>query len=232
MKLRKYAGAVCVLAFVLMVFSCASGAKKPAAENPRVATPVIAQNPDRYFNNGPIAITLTTETPDAAIYYTLDGSIPAAENGTLYAGPFNLTFDKTKSTDFKGYVLVQAIAIKADHPNSAMASQIFQVFPAEQIKGANGKPVTGGPVTGTGIGYYAPVEVTLSLNNGFITDVKFINVDDKQTEALFNKARTYAAEFFKVMNSPDFVPAVSGASYSGNGIKEAAKDAINKIVSK
>lgn len=232
MKLRTYAGAVCVLAFLLMFFNCASSAKKPVAENPRVATPVIAQNPDRYFNNGPIAITLATETPSATIYYTLDGSIPTVENGILYAEPFNLTFDTTKNTDFRGYVLVQAIAIKADHPNSAMASQIFQVFPAEQIKSANGTPVTGGPVTGTGIGYYAPVEVTLSLNNGYITDVRFMNVDDKQTETFFNKARTYATEFFKVMNSPDFVPVVSGASYSGKGVREAAKDAINKIVSK
>lgn len=232
MKLRTYAATVCVLAFLLIVTNCASSAKKPVAENPRVTTPIIAQNPDRYFNNDPITITLVTETPDAAIYYTLDGSIPATENGTLYAGPFNLTFDNTKNTDFRGYVLVQAIAIKADHPNSAMASRIFQVFPSEQIKGLDGKPVTGGPVTGTGTGYYAPVEVILSLNNGYITDVRFINVDDKQTETFFNKARTYAAEFFKVMNSPDFVPAVSGASYSGNGVREAAKDAINKIVSK
>jgi uncharacterized protein with FMN-binding domain len=192
----------------------------------------MAQNPDRYFNNGPISITLATETPDAVIYYTLDGSIPAAKNGTLYAGPFDLTFDKTKNTDYRGFVRVQAIALKADYPTSAMASRIFQVFPAEQIKGADGKPATGGPVTGTGTGYYAPVEVSLSLNDGYITNLRFINVDDKQTEAFFNMARTYAIEFFKVMNSADFVSAVSGASYSGNGVREAAQDAINKIVSK
>ncbi len=232
MKLRTYAGVVCLLTLILMIASCASSAKKPVVENPRVATPVIAQNPDRNFNNGPISITLTTETHDAAICYTLDGSIPTADNGTLYAGPFDLTFDKTKHTDYRGYIKVQAIALKADHPASAMASRIFQVFPAEQIKGADGKPVTGGPATGTGTGYYSPVEVTLRLDNGYITNVKFINVDDKQTEAFFNMARTYAADFFKVMNSPDFISAVSGASYSGNGVREATQDAINKIVGK
>jgi len=86
MKLRTYAGTVCVLAFLVMVFSSVTapkrsgGRKSPGGNARHSAKPgqdILITGHSDY--PGP-------ETPDAAIYYTLDGSIPAAENGTLYAG--------------------------------------------------------------------------------------------------------------------------------------------------
>lgn len=230
MKLRNYFGGFCVFALLVLLAGCLSNAKRSDIGNSRVATPSLQMNPDRKFNNGPISITLATATPDAAIYYTVNGSAPSATNGTLYTGPFNLTFDDTNDASFRGYVYLRAIGIKKDHTNSSVASQIFQLFPSEPIMGSNGKPANGGPQTGTGIGYYAPVNVTLSLTNGYITDVTFVNVDDGQTDTFWAIAAQYAREFFTVMNSWDFVPVVSGATYSGGGIKEAARDAIDKIL--
>jgi uncharacterized protein with FMN-binding domain len=141
-----------------------------------------------------------------------------------------LTFDDTNDASFRGYVDLRAIGIKENHTNSAVARQIFQLFPLEQIKGSNGEPVSGGPETGTGNGYYAPVDVTLSLTDGYITDVKFVNVNNGQSDSYWAAATKYAKDYFTVMNSWDFIPAVSGASFSGRGIKEAAKDAIDKIL--
>jgi hypothetical protein len=44
-------------------------------------------NADRGFYNAPFNLEITTETPGAKIYYTLDGSEPTEASGILYAGP-------------------------------------------------------------------------------------------------------------------------------------------------
>ncbi|MBI4583013.1 MAG: lamin tail domain-containing protein [Planctomycetes bacterium] len=44
----------------------------------------------RGFYNGPFTAELSTITPEAAIYYTLDGSEPAPANGTLYSIPVSI----------------------------------------------------------------------------------------------------------------------------------------------
>jgi uncharacterized protein with FMN-binding domain len=140
-----------------------------------------------------------------------------------------LTFDDTNNADSRGYVVLRVVGIKENYTNSSIVKQEFQLFPAEPIK-ANGAAVNRGPTTGTGTGYYAPVEVTLTLTDGYITDVSFVNVNNGQTQAFWEAATSYAKDFFATMNSWDFVPAVSGASFSGRGVREAAKDAIDKIL--
>jgi hypothetical protein len=50
----------------------------------------IAKNPDsnidRGFYDSPFSVALSSDTPGATIYYTLDGSVPTESNGTLYTG--------------------------------------------------------------------------------------------------------------------------------------------------
>ena len=60
-------------------------------------------------------VTLSCETEDASIYYTLDGSNPTAES-TLYSAPFQVSETTT----------VKAIAIKEGMTNSSVASATFQ----------------------------------------------------------------------------------------------------------
>ena len=60
-------------------------------------------------------VTLSCETEDASIYYTLDGSNPTAES-TLYSAPFQVSETTT----------VKAIAIKEGLSNSSVASATFQ----------------------------------------------------------------------------------------------------------
>jgi hypothetical protein len=43
--------------------------------------------PDRGFFDGPIAVTITTSTPEAQIRYTIDGSEPTATHGAVYTVP-------------------------------------------------------------------------------------------------------------------------------------------------
>jgi hypothetical protein len=46
---------------------------------------------------GALNIALSSPHPDAAIYFTTDGSIPTAENGTLYTGPIHLPDDQPRT---------------------------------------------------------------------------------------------------------------------------------------
>jgi len=229
MKLRNYFLVFCVFALLVLLVSCLSNDKSPDIRNPKVETPSLQMNPDRKFNTGPILVTLATTTADAKIYYTLDGSAPGATNGTLYTGPFNLTADDTDDASYRGYIVLRAIGTKENYPDSELVRHEFQIFTPEGIKNSSGKLVTGGPETGEGVGYNrGRVAVTLELDNGKISNIAFTGPG--QTAAYWAAAVRYAEEFFKEMNTYDFVPVVSGASLSGNGIRTAAKDAIDKIL--
>ena len=80
-----------------------------------VATPVITAE-SRTFNEGErLLVSIETETEDADIYYTLDGSVPSADNGDLYEDEIELTETTT----------VKAIAVKEGWNDSEVAEATF-----------------------------------------------------------------------------------------------------------
>ena len=99
---------------------------------------------ERAFCNEPFSLTLSTETPDAAIYYTLDGELPGQTptststtggrnvpgqvknptvTGTLYTAP--ITIDKT--------TCLRAVAIRQGWRPSAHYTQTY-IFVSDVIK--------------------------------------------------------------------------------------------------
>lgn len=80
-----------------------------------VKTPVIS--PAKYELKDNDKVSITSETPDAKIYYTLDGTDPTEES-VLYEGPF----------DFTGDVTVKAIAYADDMLPSEIAEKKYHVF--------------------------------------------------------------------------------------------------------
>ena len=86
----------------------------------QVATPAITPNGGEVSATDPISISCATE--GASIYYTIDGSVPTTENGTLYAAPFTLAEATT----------VKAIAVAEGLDNSGVAEATF-TFPAANI---------------------------------------------------------------------------------------------------
>jgi hypothetical protein len=83
---------------------------------PALAPPVLTPASGIFTNQ----VALTLQPPDgiAALYYTLDGTLPTT-NSTPYSGPFNLTFGAT----------VKANAFEAGFVNSVAVSGLFTIVP-------------------------------------------------------------------------------------------------------
>jgi uncharacterized repeat protein (TIGR02543 family) len=69
-------------------------------------------------NGTAVVVIMTTDTADAEIRYTTDGSIPTAES-TLYSGDFTVNAPGGAG----GTVTIKAIGIKANHDNSSVAEK-------------------------------------------------------------------------------------------------------------
>jgi uncharacterized repeat protein (TIGR03806 family) len=85
---------------------------------PALAPPTIMPNGGLFYNN----VDLTLQAPDgsAAIYFTLDGTLPTT-NSLLYSSVFNLTSNAT----------VSASAFRTGYVNSVAASALFFVQPVQ-----------------------------------------------------------------------------------------------------
>ena len=65
----------------------------------------------------PRTVEIETETPDAAIYYTTDGSLPSAENGRLYTEP--LTVSET--------TWLRAVAVHPGYADSTVTGTVYSI---------------------------------------------------------------------------------------------------------
>jgi len=105
---------------------------------PVVAAPVVSPAGGMFLRSQ--TVTMSSATPSAAIYYTLDGSLPTTAS-TLYTGPITLTSDTT----------VRALASASGFLQSSVTTAAFSF--ASQVP-----PVTASPAAGT---YTTGQQVTL-----------------------------------------------------------------------
>ena len=106
---------ISVFALVTFLTACTGEIESTeSTEAPTVSAPVIS--PDGGTHTDTATVTLSTSTQGADIYYTTDGSNPAATD-TLYTSPFLLTNSAT----------VKARAFKKTYTPSTMASATFSI---------------------------------------------------------------------------------------------------------
>jgi len=79
-----------------------------------------------------------------------------------------------------------------------------------------------GTYTGTGYGYMSDINVSVSINNDKITNVKVDSINDSYKEPV----NVVPQEIVQTQSSN--VDVVSGATHTSNGIMSAAKDALSK----
>ena len=131
-----------------------------------------------------VNVTLQSPDPTAAIYYTLDGSLPTT-GSLLYSGAFNLTSNTT----------VTASAFKASYVNSASVSAAF-VFPTMYFTSeafTNGAFRLSFSAT-KGSNYVLEASTNLTTWTPLLTNVpttNFIDVFD-------TNASTYPRRFYRV----------------------------------
>ena len=235
MKKKLFAVLITVLMLGTLVVSCpdnsgnsSSSGNGGASGGEQAASPRIVINPSRFFNNDPISVTLSSTTPDATIYYTLDGSAPT-ENSPLSipsGSSFNIEFSHSEATPnplFRGSVTLRAIAAKEGYTNSTAVRHEFQVFPTEP-------PFGDGSFTGTvegtdNTGYYSSqggvIYVELELENGVIVDS---TIEDgwqgthSESEEYWERAHAHATAFFLRMNHWDMDGRLAGTNVPGVGI--------------
>jgi hypothetical protein len=73
--------------------------------------------------DNPIHVSIFSDTAEAKIYYTMDGSEPSSSNGIYYANP--ILIDSTKN--------LKAIAIKDGFVDSAIRSAVFSISLTSQV---------------------------------------------------------------------------------------------------
>ena len=85
------------------------------------------------YNNATGEVTLTTTTPGADIYYTIDGSTEPTSSSIHYTGPFSIS----------GTTTIKAVTIKNGYPSSVTTQTISQVStPTIQNNGSNAISIT------------------------------------------------------------------------------------------
>lgn len=80
-----------------------------------------------------------------------------------------------------------------------------------------------GAYTGSGTGFRGETSVSVTVTNGYITSIQV--TDYRDDERYFSRAETTVINEILAGQTPD-VDAVSGATYSSNGIMEAVADAL------
>ncbi len=80
-----------------------------------------------------------------------------------------------------------------------------------------------GTYTGSGTGFRGETSVSVTVQNGYITSIQV--TDYRDDEQFFSRAETTVIDEIIAGQTPD-VDAVSGATYSSNGIMEAVADAL------
>jgi hypothetical protein len=126
--------------------------------------PVI--NYEHGFYNIPINLEMMCNDQDASIYYTTDGSLPDATNGTLFTDPVSIV---TTS-------IIRAIAIKDNNPPSKVTTRTY-LFLNEIIQQPNnptGYPTEWGPyysLAGTAIADYE-MDPEMMIDPEFANSVK------------------------------------------------------------
>ena len=182
-----------------------------ATAPPPPATPVIS--PDGGNFSSAVSVTITDSTPGATIYYTTDGSPPAASS-TMYAGSFMVGTSET----------INAIAITSGFSQSLVATAAFtitlppplppQISTVTPNIGAQGQ--LGLQVTITGMNFVAGATTTVTFGGGMagITVPSYMVNSATSITATLNIAQTTLAGNYDVVVTVGGVPSTPPGEFT------------------
>jgi Legume lectin domain/Chitobiase/beta-hexosaminidase C-terminal domain len=175
------------------------------------ATPIFSP-PGGIFATSPM-VTITDASPNAAIYYTTDGSAPSA-NSTLYQGPIQLT----------GSATLQAVAFASGLGGSVTAAATYTT--ESQVDFSQGFSQAQSIMTfngSTGLD-----DSRLQLTNGYTGDTGTawvttpLNIQAFNTEFLFELSNAEADGFtFTIQNDSPTVIGAAGPNKGSGGLAKS-----------
>ncbi|HEV8605303.1 MAG TPA: lamin tail domain-containing protein [Tepidisphaeraceae bacterium] len=107
---------------------------------------------DRGFYDQPFSLTITSDTTDAQIRYTLDGSPPTATTGFVYSGPFTVgpqLYGTPGGPAKPGVITVRAAAFKTGWISTNVDTQTYIFLDQVITQDDAGLPTTWGTSGGT-----------------------------------------------------------------------------------
>ncbi|HYW80738.1 MAG TPA: CotH kinase family protein, partial [Thermoguttaceae bacterium] len=118
---------------------------------------------DRGFFDAPFSLEITTNTPDATIYYTTDGSVPSATNGQIYTGP--ITIDET--------TVMRAVAVKEGYRHKDIDTMTYVFLDDVIVQDGAGLPDVWGKYIYTNPGQNRPANYEMDPN--VVNDPRYKN---------------------------------------------------------
>jgi hypothetical protein len=131
---------------------------------PPLPAPTFLPTPGTYL--GAQTVTIADATPGSVIYYTLDGSVPSATNGTQYTAPFTISTTAT----------LNAIATSSTGPSSVVTAGLYTIttgansFNGSVFSGSSAVNAASVQVYAAGTTGYGSTGTAL-LTNPVITDL-------------------------------------------------------------
>lgn len=171
---------------------------------------------DEFFNKAKSTIIseiLTSQSTDvdtvSGATFSSNGLIDAVADALSAAGG-----DGTSSTDSADTTSDSAAESSSSDASASSASSMTDIDPSS---------VADGTYTGSGTGLRGTTEVSVTVENGRITDITVLSYQDDQQ--FFEKASSTIIE--EILSAQSIqVSTVSGATFSSNGILEAVADAL------
>jgi len=164
------------------------------------------------FYDGPVTVTLTTQTPGASIRYTTDGTEPTLENGSDYTIPLSLSI----VTNRKGHV-IRARAFLEGYIHSNVKTHTFLIEQDARLRTSPALVYAGEPQRSL----YDPFGV-MAINGGSYVNGRWTANSADDYNNVINRGRAYErpihAEFYfpdgRVGFRTDVGVRVAASSYS------------------
>ena len=170
---------------------------------------------------GVISKMLAGQTPNvdavSGATYSSNGIIQAVQNALSKAGNGNTKAEKKKKKKTNKVTPTPTITPRPSKPKPTVTPGADETVYYKD-----------GTYTAKAAGFQGPVTITVVIKDGAITEVTNENTD---TPAYFKKAWRGIYPAILKNQSADGIDTVSGATYSSNGILNAAADAISQSLS-
>ena len=188
---------------------------------------IAARNTDIKSDDVSVSSETAFEVPEATSQTPTETSVTSASAGKKTTTSAKLTTTAV-TTSVSGEKTTEAATEETTSQNSEEENTEAQQNDSEPEKAQQSYRFRNGTFEGTGEGYSGKVHVSITVENDVITAFS-ANADDDDPD-YFGDAVDKVVPQIKSSMSADGIDACSGATYSSNGIIEAARNALEQAL--